>query len=50
MNTKCRGCSFPVSHVDVANLCHDCAAVMADDPEMTVEDLQWVMPGPDDIR
>lgn len=46
----CNGCSFPVPHVDVAGLCHDCAWALADDPEMTVEDLSLVMPGPEDIR
>ncbi|MGH3266024.1 MAG: hypothetical protein ACRDNS_28985 [Trebonia sp.] len=45
----CRGCGFPAI-VDVAGLCHDCAWVMADDPGMAVDDLQWVMPGPEDIR
>jgi hypothetical protein len=47
MSTTCRGCRLPGVLVDEEGVCHDCARELAEDPELTVDDLRWVMPGPE---
>ena len=42
MTGPCRGCLL-----DEDGICHDCAAELRHDPGLTVEDLRWIMPGPE---